>query len=234
MLERLSEVQSKDLALDALDAERADVPTELVTARKELEDLDAALATRTAERDELRGRVRAAERELEGLTARKKEASAASLRASTPKEAAQYQNQELQFATRQQELEEDTIPLMEELERLNGVVEELETKRAALAPELESMEADETERQRKIDEKEGTLRETREALAGEVPNDLLAQYEQVRRARRGVGLAEIVGERRCGGCNVQLPIYVVQKARKGRATVRCPSCGRILWAKQAA
>lgn len=234
MLERLSEVQDRDLELDALDAERAQVPPALTEKRAEKARLETRLQERTAERDELRTRVRAAEVELQALGARKKEASEASLRASSPKEAAQYQNQELQFATREQELEEDTLPLMEQLDALNATVEELEREHGEVAPQLEELEAAERDRLAEIDAREGELRATRDARAGDVTPSLLRQYEQVRRSRRGLGLVEVAGGRRCGGCNVQLPIHVVQKARKGSQVVRCPSCGRILWAKDAA
>ena len=234
MLERLSEVQGKDLELDALDAERAQVPPELTEKRAEKARLETRLQERTAERDALQARVRSAEMELQTLGARKKEASEASLRASSPKEAAQFQNQELQFATREQELEEDTLPLMEELDRLNATVEELETEHGEVAPQLEELETTEHERLAEIDAREADLRATRDAQAADVTPSLLRQYEQVRRSKRGLGMVEVVEGRRCGGCNVQLPIHVIQKARKGSQVVRCPSCGRILWAKDAA
>jgi hypothetical protein len=230
MLRRLSEVQDRDLELDALDAERAKVPPDLVEIRAERGELEGRLRERRAERDELRSRVRAADVELQALRERKKDASESALRADTAKEAAQFQNQELQFATRAQELEEDTLPLMEELEGLDAVVTELEEQLAELVPRLERMEAEEAERRAAIDAREAELREERDRLAAEVPTSLLRQYDQIRRSRRGLGLVELVGGRRCGGCNVQLPIHVVQKAKKGRSVVRCPSCGRILWA----
>lgn len=234
MLERLSEVQAKDLELDALDAERAQVPPALTEKRAEKARLETRLKDRTAERDELRSRVRSAEMELQALGARKKEASEASLRASSAKEAAQYQNQELQFATREQELEEDTLPLMEQLDALNATVEELEAEHARVAPELEELEATERERLAEIDARESALRADRDTQAADVAPALLRQYEQVRRSRRGLGMVEVLEARRCGGCNVQLPIHVIQKARKAAQVVRCPSCGRILWDKEAA
>ena len=231
MLERLNEVQERDLKLDALDAERADVPSDLVALRREKTELDERLATRTGERDVLRARVREAELELAALRERTKTASESALRADSAKEAAQFQNQELQFSTRAQEIEEDVLPLMEELEGLEAAVTELEETLAELTPRLQEMEQRERDRLEEIDRREGSLAAEREAAAGEVPKPLLTQYEQVRRARRGVGLVELAGGS-CGGCAVKLPIHVLQKAKRaGAGVVRCPNCGRILWNK---
>lgn len=234
MLERLSEVQRRDLDLDALDEERGRVPPELVATREQVADLERRHRERVSERDALRSRVRAAETDLQALGTRRKEASEASLRAASAKEAAQFQNQELQFATREQELEEDTLPLMEQLDALNDAVAALQAELGEVGPRLEALEEAERERLREIDERERSLHAEREELAAGVDDALMRPYEQVRRSRRGVGLVELVDGRRCGGCNVQLPIHVIQKARKGGSIVRCPSCGRILWARDAA
>jgi len=232
MLNRLNEVQQRDVALDALDAERADVPAELVEARAHRAALEERIAGLQGERDALRATVRSADVELQGLRERTKEASESALRADTAKEAAQFQNQELQFATRAQELEEDTLPAMEELEQLETLLSGLEEELGGVVPRHEELEEAERVRLAEIDEREGTLRQERDAVAADVTPALLKQYDQVRRARRGVGLVELVGGRRCGGCNMQLPIHVVQKAKKGGAVVRCPSCGRILWNRE--
>lgn len=231
MLEKLQEVQQRDLELDALHEERERVPPELVELRQERKALETRLAERRYERDELDARVRAAESELQALGKRRRDASEAALRADGAKEAAQYQNQELQFATREQELEEDTLPLMEQLEELREKVNVLEEELAELVPRLEEQDRAEHERVSDVDRRLETLRVERDALAEEVPRNLLRPYEQVRKARRGVGLVEIADQRRCGGCNVQLPIHVIQKAKRGTSVVRCPNCGRILWAK---
>ncbi len=233
MLEQLSEVQRLDLELDALDSERADVPSALVEIRLARKALEERIAGLVSERDALRLRVRQADTELQGLRDRVKEASESALRADTAKEAAQYQNQEMQFSTRAQELEEDTLPAMEELEALETLVDELQGQHAELVPKHEGLEAKEKERLDEIDTREQSIRENRDSLAQSVDAALLKQYDQVRRARRGIGMAELVGGRRCGGCNMQLPLHVVQKAAKPSAIVRCPSCGRILWNRSA-
>lgn len=231
MLEKLNEIQNRDLKIDTLEEEKKQTPPELIDARTRKTDLEERLAAKRREHEALRQRVSSSELELRALEERRKSASEASLRASSSKEAAQFQNQELQFATRVQELEEDTLPLMEQLDVLAAEVAELEEALAELEPALAELAAQEEARLEEIDDRMGSIRDEREGLAGAVDDGLLRQYEQVRRARRGVGLVEIAGQT-CGGCTVRLPIHVIQKAKRGTGVTRCPSCGRILWPKE--
>jgi predicted nucleic acid-binding Zn-ribbon protein len=232
MLDRLSDVQTRDLELDNLQEEKGRTPPELTETRERRQGLQERLKKRHQEREEFRKRLAQNELELKSLDERRKAAAAAGMRAESSKEASQYQNQELQFATRVQELEEDTLPLMGELERLDGDIDELQSELDELEPVLTGL--DETERARieKLDTRIESLAGERASLAKDIDRPLLRQYEQVRKARRGVGLVPVVSNQQCGGCNVKLPIHVVQKARKGVGVTRCPSCGRILWAKE--
>lgn len=159
---------------------------------------------------------------------RRKAAANSALTAESAKEASQFQNQELQFATRVQEVEEDLLPLLEDSERLAAEVAELTDQIAELDPQLAELRRAEEERVSSIDSRVSDLRQEREAGTEGISRQLLAIYEQVRKARKGVGLAEVVDGSRCSGCNVHLPIHIVQKVRKNNGIIRCPSCGRIL------
>lgn len=228
MLRTLSEVQTLDLELDAVATEREQTPPELIDARSRQQALLADLDQRRTELEVLRKRLNANELELASLQERRKSAAESALRAGTAKEASQFQNQELQLATRLQELEDDTMPLLEEQEARQAGVQELEAQLAALRPEVEALEADEQARLTTLDARAEALRQQRDTLAASIQPVLLKQYEHVRRARRGLGVVPVNGGT-CGGCNVRLPIFVVQKVRKGQGVTRCPSCGRLLW-----
>ncbi len=231
MLQALTEVQAFDLKMDGLREERGKVPPELIAIDEKRRDLQARIQREQHEQDELRRRVNANELELKSMEERRRSAADAAVRASSVKEASQYQNQELQFGTRVQELEEDTLPLMESYEVVTAELDKLTAELDALMPELETLRQAEAARVADIDERIATTDREREALAGGIDASLLKLYEQIRKARRGVGLVEIVDNASCGGCSVRLPIHVVQKARKGQGVTRCPSCGRILWHK---
>ena len=231
MLDKLNEVQSRDLDLLALEEERGRTPPELIEMRRRKETLETALATVLQKHDTLRKEVNANELELKSLESRRKSAADSAAASQNSKEIAQYQNQELQFATRVQELEEDTLPLLERLESLEAERDTLQAELTELEPQLAAVVQAEQERVNGIDEKLRALEGERDALARDIDAGLLKQYEQVRRSKRGLGLVPVVENQRCGGCNMRLPIHVLQKANSSKSVTRCPSCGRILWAK---
>lgn len=232
MIDKLFDVQSRDLELDTLEAEKGQTPQALLDAQANRQDLETRLQRKQQGLDEVRRQVRTNELELESLQARRKSATESALMATSAKEASQYQNQELQFATRLEELEADTLPLMERSEALQNDVDALQAEIDELAPQLNAMLEEENTRVSSIDTKLSALTAERTALTEGIDGSLLKQYEQVRRSKRGVGLALVVDNARCGGCNMRLPIHVIQKVKKGRGITRCPSCGRILWAKE--
>src|SRR5690606_32130712 len=233
MLQRLTEVQAFDLQIDALGQERAQVPPELTALMAKRQDLERRLELKRQEVDDLRRKVNTNELELKAMGERRRTASDAAMRASSPKEVAQFQNQELQFATRVQELEEDTLPLMESLETATEEHDALRAEIDELLPTLEDMRLAEEARVAEVDSRDETTRRERAQAAAAIEAPLLKQYDQSRTARRGLGVVEIVDNASCGGCNVKLPIHVLQKAKKGAGITRCPSCGRILWHKAA-
>lgn len=233
MLGQLQIVQSKDLEIDALETEKQQTPEELTELRVVFNDLSRRMHDKAKQHDDLRQKINTFEMELATLTSRRKSASEAALNATSAKEAAQFQNQEIQFATRLQEVEEDTLPLMERMEVMQAELDELTDKVEELEPQLQDLEATEAARVKVLDEKISEMASVRSELAKDISASLLKQYDSIRRAKRGVGLAVVVDGSRCGGCNVKLPIHILQKAKKdSTGRTRCPSCGRILWYKQ--
>jgi len=229
MLGELTEVQAFDLQLDALKQERGKTPQELIDLTTNRDQLRVRLERKRQEVDDLRRRVSANELELKAMGERKRSAGDSAMRASSAKEASQFQNQELQFATRVQELEEDTLPLMESHETASHEFEALKAELDELLPRLHEQRQAEEARVAEVDARMLATRQERDAMAVGIDAALLKQYEQIRSARRGVGVVEVNGAGSCGGCNVKLPIHVQQKARRGVGVTRCPSCGRILW-----
>lgn len=66
------------------------------------------------------------------------------------------------------------------------------------------------------------------AVAAIAPADL-ALYEQLRQQRRGIAVSSI-NQKACSSCGATLTPAVLQSAANSTQVVRCPSCGRILYA----
>ena len=169
MLELLNRVQTYDLDIDALASEKDNLPDNLLATRQKYRDLELHLQEVTAKHDQVQGSVRENEMELTNLANLKQRAADAAFTASSSKEASQYQNQELQFATRIQELEEDTLPLMERLEQLAANVEGIQADLDALKPELEKLEAQEQTRLNAIDDRQVAIASERDELVPPLP-----------------------------------------------------------------
>jgi predicted nucleic acid-binding Zn-ribbon protein len=231
MLETLFDVQERDLEIDAIAAKKQETPQALLEVKAKVEELERRLQERQRVYDDLRKQVRSFELELESLQQRRKSAANSALSAASSKEASQFQNQELQFATRIEDLEGDTLPLMEKSEQVKAEVEAIAAELAETRPEFERLVAAEEARIAALDAEMQALLERRNSLASGIDANLLRQYEQIRKARRGVGLAVIEDGQRCSGCHVRLPLHVLQKVKRAADVTRCPSCGRLLFMK---
>jgi len=229
MLELLNRVQTYDIDIDALAGEKDNVPESLLAAQQKYRDLEQHHQEEKTKHDQVQAKVRENELELGNLASLKQSAADAAFNAGSTKEASQYQNQELQFATRIQELEEDTLPLMERLEQLAANIDAIQADIDALAPQLAELEAQEAKRCSAIDDKQAAIATERDAIAADVDTPLLRQYEQIRRAKRGIGVVPVKPGQHCGGCSARLPLHVVQKVMQANKIIKCPNCGRILY-----
>jgi hypothetical protein len=73
------------------------------------------------------------------------------------------------------------------------------------------------------------LQAERQAAVSAVATEILERYEDLRRMRRGIAVAE-VSENACAACGTVLTAALQQNARHAAQLVYCPSCGRILYA----
>lgn len=166
------------------------------------------------------------------LTAKRSRAQESQRNAQSAREQTQYENVIQQFKGLIEELEEAMLPLLDEIERLEGEVARVKAELEAERPRLEELEAANEARIAKL---EATYQEKlteRNQIAAGIPATLVREYESIRKARKGTGVAKMLrggSVYRCGACNVQLPMHVAQQVIQSGKVVRCPACGRILW-----
>jgi hypothetical protein len=108
--------------------------------------------------------------------------------------------------------------------QIDAMNKELDEARKSLAEKRQSA----VERKGKIEAayKEAVVKRAEKAKA--ISAGLLAKYEAIRKRCNGVGMAEVVKGRSCGGCGTVLPERTLVAAL-GEGVVVCEACHRILY-----
>ena len=120
------------------------------------------------------------------------------------------------------------LDLMERREALVSRRDELAAERDSLAGEMATVAARRDAAVKEIDEQAAKASDQRGNVAAEVPADLLALYDQIRKTK-GVGAA-MLRAGRCEGCHLSLNAadLNVIRASAPEEVVRCEECRRIL------
>ena len=228
-LQRLHRIQAIDLNLDRLRAEEGNFPDELRAARAEQDRLNNDLEDTEITLEGFEKKVRQHELDLASLRdqlARAREDQEKN--AFDSRAQSQYGSRIQQLEERAEELEEDLAPLRERVQELSGKASGLRDQHRALRPQLGELEdRDEGRIQGLRDQGEGE-RQERASLVEHLDARTVKEYDMIRKAKKGVGLAEVRGGR-CSACNVMLPVNVQQKVAQAKLPpVKCPSCGRFL------
>ena len=135
---------------------------------------------------------------------------------------------EIEFCETEIRKHEDRIlELMSESESLDKNVKAAET---ALADEKKQVDSEKVQARDKtaVDEKMlADLQARRSQLSTEITPAILKEYDRLRKARRGIAVAE-VGDGRCTACHIGVRPQFMQELRRGDKVMFCESCGRIL------
>ena len=118
--------------------------------------------------------------------------------------------------TVQLQFEEEKIELKETIKlntnKIESTLESLSSNRIA----LQSAMSETTHEQE-------NLESNRKILYKDIEPTYLSQYETLRNAREGVGMASIIGSA-CGGCYSQLPPQIVIEIKENKQIITCPGC----------
>ena len=229
---RLLELADLDAELARLDHRRRGLPevAELAARQTRAADLkDALVATETELGDLSREQTRA-ERDVEQVRTRidRDRTRLDAGQVSAARELASLQSEIENLHRRQGDLEEVVLELMERRETLESQRDELTTGRDNLGGEMAEVATRRDAAISEIDEQTAKASDQRDSVAAEVPADLLALYDQIRKTK-GVGAA-ILRAGRCEGCHLSLNAadLNVIRASAPDEVVRCEECRRIL------
>ena len=232
-LNRLLDVQDRDVALDQLRHRRATLPERAALAghQQTIKRIDAQLATLGDQLTELTRAQKKIEDEV-AIVDTKAAAETKKLNSGTvtaPREIQALSDEIDSLGRRKRALEDDELELMEQAEPLTAEVERLGEERASAAAEAERLTAVLADQEASIDGEAAALQAERDAAAADIPDDLLARYEKLRAKLDGVAVARLQGDL-CLGCHVSLPAMEVDAIRHAPegSVVTHEECGRIL------
>jgi uncharacterized protein len=144
----------------------------------------------------------------------------------------EYQAMQHEIETAQHELgsvEEKVIERMVEADALTADVKKSEQ---ALASEQKAVDAEKKTLAEELTTVEAALKDAtakKESLVTSLAPPLVALFEQVSRARKGVAIALATRDGLCSACHVRLRPQVFQEVRRNDQIIQCGSCNRILY-----
>ncbi|GAA4394705.1 zinc ribbon domain-containing protein [Tsukamurella soli] len=129
---------------------------------------------------------------------------------------------------RQSALEDSELELMERREAVELEQQRAEATVNATNDKIDAALGRRAEALEDIEAARGRIERDRGALLGQLPADLVAEYER-RRSASGVG-AGLLRARRCGACRIELDRGFLDRVTRALAdvVVNCDECGAIL------
>jgi predicted nucleic acid-binding Zn-ribbon protein len=229
---RLLDLQAADTTLAQLAHRRATLPELAAIAECERRAAELANAVLEAQTrvDDLTGEQRRLEAEVDTVRARAQRDEQRLQAGGLPaKELEGLQHELTTLARRQSTLEDEVLEAMESLEQAESDLAARTAERDQVGTEQAELAAARDAAFAEIDERAAQVGAERAAIAGELPEDLLAVYERARAHGGGVGAA-MLRQRRCEGCRIELSGQELSAVRSAApdAIVRCEQCRRIL------
>jgi uncharacterized protein len=223
----LIELQEVDRRLDELKEERGDLPLiveelnkKLAEKRSQLEHDQSSLKTYKLRQRELELKINESKVRMEKYEEQlyqvktNREYDAITLETETVKKQLDEEQAELQT-------------LKENIQGLEAKISETEVEVEKLEGELEENNIELQVKLNETSEEENLLKQEREIIISKTSPHIVKQYEMVRRARSGQGIAKVEGNT-CGGCYSFIPPQKIVEVKKMKEIFTCEFCGRIL------
>ncbi|MPZ74601.1 MAG: hypothetical protein GEU74_15505 [Nitriliruptorales bacterium] len=230
---RLLALQAVDTAIGQLEFRRSNLPEQ-----KALDENSDTLAKVSSEYAAARDRLerlaeqqRKHESEVAVVEARRKseEGRMYSGLIRSEKELEALRQEISSLRARKSDLEESLLEIMEQVEDLESLVETLKQRHVELTGSVAELTQARDSAATDIDAELVEHRAQRARAAADMPREVVEYYDDLRRRKQGLAVAELQG-RTCAGCRLELTQTELEDARSDAqdSLARCEQCGRIL------
>lgn len=234
VLEKLLAVQAIDTHATQLRVRRQGLPeraeaTEVAAALRGADERAGALEAERHRLDREQARI---EDEITGLRERSAQADAAlySGTVTNPRELQALQEEIASLARRIGDLEDKELEILVDREPVDEAAGAVASEQESLTARAEALAVRITAAEAEIDVELEQVLASRSAAVDGVPAELLAEYEDLRSANGGVGVARLEHGTTCGGCHLQLSAMERDRIKglPEDARIHCEECGRLL------
>ncbi len=227
-LKALESVQEIDLKMDLLKKNKGVLPASLKALDDQMAKLNLSVTSKNLASAEITKNIRQTQAAKELTQDRFSRSSA---RLESVKNTQEYQAtlKEIDQLKKQQDsLTEQLKKLEADQNQIQTQVTEIQSNLAKLQSERESQASTLLGETGKLDQQLQELMQERLRFSPRVDKRLLSQYDRVRVARGGLGIAPAVGGQ-CKACNMMVPPQQFNELQKGSVMHSCPNCHRVLF-----
>ncbi|MEW6441526.1 MAG: C4-type zinc ribbon domain-containing protein [bacterium] len=228
LLESLLSLQKLDDALVEMERKKEELPARIVAAERELESARSALEANKKALSETQREQRRLEKDLEEGVEQLRKKQARKFEVKTNDEFRAILK-EIEFTQQAHSAMEDQIlRLIERVESLEKEVARQEKEVEALTHKvrLENKRLEEAVVQ--VDRDHIKARQERGSLSKLIKEEILRDYETIRRRRSGLAVVVLHSEV-CPGCHMAIPFQTLNEVVQTGEIRHCPHCRRILY-----
>lgn len=224
----LVKLQAVDKTLYGLVLEQEAIPARLGDLSLEEDRLKQSLAGLQTELDSVTQRRKSLEGDMENIRSRVRRAETRLMSAKTQREyrAATAEIEEGRDALKGND--DNLLGLMERQESLEAQVAKLGGQLAQVSAQVEGQRQELTSRAQEVNAMVGELNKNRLELASQVEEELIREYDFIRKARRGVALSAVKNGT-CGACHIDIPPQQFNELQRLDKIMFCPSCKRLIY-----
>ncbi|PIE68257.1 MAG: hypothetical protein CSA21_08430 [Deltaproteobacteria bacterium] len=223
------------IKLQGIDLEISTIENKIKDEQNALDSKITALMRKEEHINELTSKIASLETERRGLEAdaadrltQVRESQAKMMQVQTGREQTALLKEIEDGKKSIKEFEEQTVAIMEEVEKLNAQLKE----ESNLLKGEKVLVEEEKEKVKSSIEKINKGRKTKDTERGKqatlVEPRLLKKYDTLRLRRKGLAVANVL-QGVCQGCFMALPPQQYNTLLKGEAILNCPSCQRIIY-----
>lgn len=224
----LIKIQECDSELVKLSAKKKTLPENIEKLNQEFSAFEEGIKKNKLKYDELKSRHSENETKIKKINESIVKTKERMLEVKNNKE---YQAMLKEIETAESsrgEVETSIISILDELDKLAVLVkkdgeilkqnrDKYEQEKKTIEDELNAVDSDVVNWEQK-----------RIELQKNIPDDLIARYERIRKRNKGIGVTS-VWKAVCNGCHMNIPPQLYNEVQRSEELFSCPNCNRIIY-----